>query len=213
MVVYLHVEARPLRCKTVLRDRGGWKLVGLDLMGLHPQGRTLCHVRRHTTEEIKWCVHFISKACAVFSSLEQASTYSLALWRHVVCSWPAPLPPSASALSLAEVRKTVLKPDQLRCLGWIFSLFLPAQKWSRNSSLFCTIYTPETPERTWRAGVRWKKTTTQMLWFPSRSKCALIKFVSSWPRELTIEEDCWLPSIIIIIHVLTHWSVWHIDIL
>lgn len=163
IVAYLHVEARPLRCKTVLRHRGGWKLVGLDLMGLHPQGRTLCHVRRRTTEKIKWYVNFISKAYAVFSSFEQALTYSLALWRHVVCSWPSPLPPSASVLSLAEVRKTVLMPDKLRSLGWIFSLFLFAQKWSRNSSLFCTFYMPKTPKRTWRAGVRWKNNNPDVL--------------------------------------------------
>lgn len=47
--VYLHVEARPLRGKTVLRHRGGCELVWLDLMGLHPQGRTLCHVHRQDT--------------------------------------------------------------------------------------------------------------------------------------------------------------------
>lgn len=38
--VYLHVEARPLRRETILRHRGRWKLVGLNLMGLHPQRRT-----------------------------------------------------------------------------------------------------------------------------------------------------------------------------
>lgn len=73
-------------------------------------------------------------------------TYSLALWRHVVCSWPGPLPPSASALSLAEVRKTVLMPKKLNSFGWIFSLFVSAQKWSRNSSLFCKFYMPNNPQ-------------------------------------------------------------------
>lgn len=53
IVVYLHVEARPLRCKPILRHRRGCKLVWLDLMGLHPQGRALCHVQRHTAEKIK----------------------------------------------------------------------------------------------------------------------------------------------------------------
>lgn len=67
IVVYLHVEACPLRCKDILRHRGGWKLVWLDLMGLHPEGRTLCHVRRRTTQKVKWYVNCISKAYAMFS--------------------------------------------------------------------------------------------------------------------------------------------------
>lgn len=116
IVVYLHVEACPLRCKIVLRHWGGCQLVWLDLMGLHAQRRTLCQRKSNDY------VNCISKAYATFSRFEQ--TYSLALWRHEVFSWPAPLPPSASALSLAEVRKTVLKPNKLRCLlGLIFSLF------------------------------------------------------------------------------------------
>lgn len=145
IVVYLHVEACPLRCKTVLRHGGGWKLVWLDLMGLHPEGRALCHVHRHTTENIKLYFNCISKYYAAFSFFF-FYTYSLALWRHVVCSWPGPLPPSASALSLAEVRKTVLMPKKLNSFGWIFSLFVSAQKWSRNSSLFCKFYMPNNPQ-------------------------------------------------------------------
>lgn len=47
LIVYLHVEARPRSCKTILRHRGGCELIRLDLMGLHAEGGTLCHVRRH----------------------------------------------------------------------------------------------------------------------------------------------------------------------
>lgn len=71
---------------------------------------------------IQW--YYISKGYAVFSRFKQTLTYSLALCRHVVCSWPAPLPLSASALSLAEVRKTVLMQNKLNHLGWIFFLSL-----------------------------------------------------------------------------------------
>lgn len=42
LMVYLHVESRPLRCKDILRHGGGCELVRLDPVGLHPQGRALC---------------------------------------------------------------------------------------------------------------------------------------------------------------------------
>ncbi len=178
-----------------------------------PGEDTLPRTQTHNREKSNDMLILLARLFAMFSSFERALTYSLALWRHVVCSWLAPLPPSASALSLAEVRKTVLMPDELRCLGWIFSLLLFAQKWSRNSSLFCTYYMPKNPQEDLEGWSAVKKTTAQMLRFPSWSKCALIKLISSWSREFTIEEDFWLPSIIIIIHILTRWSVWHTDIL
>lgn len=124
-VVYLHVETRPLRRKTILRHRGRRELVGFDLMRLHPQRRTLCHAHtKHTTDTIRWYVTCICIVYKMYSSFEQTSTYSLAPWRHVVCFWLVPLPPSASALSLADVRKTVLLPDKLSCHGWIVSVCL-----------------------------------------------------------------------------------------
>lgn len=69
------------------------------------------------TQQRKSNVNCISKMMFLIF-LGHKLTHSLALWRHVVCSWLDPLPPSASALSLAEVRETVLRQNLLH---WIFS--------------------------------------------------------------------------------------------
>lgn len=62
----------------------------------------------------------LARLLLMFCTFER--TYSLAPWRHVVCSWPALLPPSASLLSLGGHEN--MSSCQIQLLDWISFLSL-----------------------------------------------------------------------------------------
>lgn len=62
----------------------------------------------------------LARLLLMFCTFER--TYSLAPWRHAVCSWPALLPPSASLLSLGGHENK--SSCQIQLLDWNFFLSL-----------------------------------------------------------------------------------------
>lgn len=191
LIVYLHVETSPLRCKLILRHGGGWKLVWLHLVWFHPQRRALCHVHKHNGENT---LSVSEKLMMCSPDLNRhLMTYSWAPCRHVVCSWPAPLPPSVSALSLSEVRKTVLIQNELHCLGWIFS-----------RSLFLC------PEMIWELAIIFARYLPKSPGGPGELGCAEVQVCSNQTQIiLTGRVYYWRrnSSLTIIIHILTHWTL------